>query len=77
MRLRVPMVAGDLARMNQRVLATPATIAALRDWVERRYRETLAPGDLADPKLLRESRDALDELTRLLGLGAIYDFQRT
>jgi succinylarginine dihydrolase len=75
LRLRVPLAESDLSRMNQRVLATPATIATLRAWVERHYRETLVPGDLADPHLLRESRDALDELTRLLGLGAIYDFQ--
>ena len=48
----------------------------LEDWVRRRYRETLEPKDLADPQLLVESRDALDELTRLLGLGAIYPLQR-
>jgi succinylarginine dihydrolase len=34
------------------------------------------PMDLADPTLLRETRDGLDELTRLLSLGNIYDFQR-
>jgi len=26
--------------------------------------------------VLREGRDALDELTRILGLGTIYEFQR-
>jgi succinylarginine dihydrolase len=30
---------------------------------------------LADPQLLRESRTALDELTTILGVGPIYDFQ--
>jgi succinylarginine dihydrolase len=45
--------------------------------VERHYREELSAEDLADPALLRESRDALDELTRLLDLGSIYDFQRS
>jgi succinylarginine dihydrolase len=44
--------------------------------VRGHYREELAPQDLADPQLLREGRDALDALTRILGLGAIYDFQR-
>jgi succinylarginine dihydrolase len=32
--------------------------------------------DLADPALLDESRHALDELTQILGLGSLYDFQR-
>jgi succinylarginine dihydrolase len=36
----------------------------------------LRPTDLADPKILDESRTALDELTAILGLGSIYDFQR-
>jgi succinylarginine dihydrolase len=31
---------------------------------------------LADPKLLEESRAALEELTRLLDLGPIYEFLR-
>jgi acyl transferase domain-containing protein len=37
------------------------------------------PGGIQSPEdfwtLLREGRDALDALTRILGLGAIYDFQ--
>ena len=44
--------------------------------MRRHYREELSPSDLADPALLRESRDALDELTGLLGIGPIYEFQR-
>ena len=34
------------------------------------------PEDLGDPLLLRESRAALDELTRILGIGSVYEFQR-
>jgi succinylarginine dihydrolase len=44
--------------------------------VRAHYRDALAPEDLADPKLLDESRTALDALTQLLGLGSIYPFQR-
>ena len=40
------------------------------------YRDALHPDDLADPDLLDEVRTGLDALTQLLGLGAIYDFQR-
>jgi succinylarginine dihydrolase len=50
--------------------------ARLDAWIDAHYRDQLAPADLADPKLLAESRAALDELTTILGLGAIYDFQR-
>jgi len=34
------------------------------------------PADLADPALLDESQRALDELTRILALPAVYAFQR-
>jgi succinylarginine dihydrolase len=34
------------------------------------------PDDLADPALARECMTALDELTRILRLGPVYDFQR-
>ena len=55
---------------------TDALYAKLTAWVERHYRDRLSQDDLADPKLLDEVRTALDELTGLLGLGSIYDFQR-
>ena len=51
-------------------------IEGLEAWVRRHYRDRLNVEDLADPALLRESRTALDELTGLLGLGSVYDFQR-
>jgi succinylarginine dihydrolase len=76
LRLRVPMTDADLSAMNRAALVDAAKLAELRAWVVRHYRESLVPADLADPTLLRESRDALDELTRILQLGDIYDFQR-
>ncbi len=49
----------------------------LEAWVRKHYREELAPADLADPMLVDETRAALDELTRILPLGAdFYPFQR-
>ena len=77
LRLRVPLANDDLGRINRSAVIDGAKLAELRAWVTRRYRETLRAEDLADPALLRESRDALDELTRILRLGSIYDFQRT
>jgi succinylarginine dihydrolase len=75
LRLRVPMNDADLGAMNRAALVDAAKLAELRAWVTKHYRESLLPSDLADPALLRESRDALDELTRILELGGIYDFQ--
>lgn len=76
LRLRVPLTAADLAGVSPGCVCTPAKLGELEAWVTRHYRETLTPKDLADPQLLRESRGALDELTRILGLGALYEFQR-
>jgi succinylarginine dihydrolase len=76
LRLRVVLSDAELAGMHQGVLFTEALHQQLRDWIERRYRDHLTPADLKDPKLLEESRAALDELTRITGLGAIYEFQR-
>jgi len=49
--------------------------AQLRAWVEKWYPDQLTPEDLADPMLLKRNRDALDALTKQLGLPAIYPFQ--
>jgi len=76
LRLRVVLTDEQQAHINTASLLTEERHAALVAWVNKHYRDELAPGDLADPSLLEESRTALDELSRLLGLGLIYDFQR-
>jgi len=76
LRLRVPLTEHELSRMNAGVRLTAERHARVLDWVDRHYPETLTPSELADPQLLRRGRDALDELTQLLTLGPIYDFQR-
>ncbi|MFO1447052.1 MAG: N-succinylarginine dihydrolase [Opitutaceae bacterium] len=75
LRLRVVLTAPELAALPPQILLNDATHAALTAWVKRHYRDTLVAADLADPQLLTETRSALDELTRLLGLGSIYPFQ--
>ncbi len=76
LRLRVVLTGEELARVAPAALLTGDGYARLVAWVQRHYRDRLTQADLADPALLRESRTALDELTTLLGLGAIYPFQR-
>lgn len=75
LRLRVPLGADGLAGVHPGCVLTAARAVELRAWIERWYPDELAPEDLADPKLLARNRDALDALTRLLGLPAIYPFQ--
>lgn len=75
LRLRVALTEDALAAMNQGVLLTDELYERLVAWVQGHYREELSVADLADPALLQESRHALDELTGILGLGTIYDFQ--
>jgi succinylarginine dihydrolase len=75
LRQRVPMLASDVALLGGRVVLDDGLHAELSDWVRRNYRDRLTVADLADPALWRESLAALDELTKMLRLGSIYDFQ--
>ncbi len=76
LRLRVPVTPAELAAVHRGVMLTPALARRLRQWIKRHYRDRLSPRDLADPRLITESRAALDELTKILHLPKLYDFQR-
>jgi succinylarginine dihydrolase len=77
LRLRVPLTDHEAGRLGGRVVLDDTLYEALCAWVDRHYRDRLSPRDLADPALARESFAALDELTQLLDLGGLYDFQRS
>jgi succinylarginine dihydrolase len=76
LRLRVPLTPEEEGALGAGVLLDDALHGTLCAWVDRHYRERLVPDDLADPALARECMTALDELTRILRLGPVYDFQR-
>jgi succinylarginine dihydrolase len=76
LRLRVELSDAEAKAVNPRAILDGALHAKLSGWVERRYRDRLAPSDLADPALLTECQEALDELSAILGLGSVYPFQR-
>jgi succinylarginine dihydrolase len=76
LRLRVVVNEAERQAVTPGVWMGDALFARLDAWIGKHYRDRLAPSDLADPKLLDESRTALDELTQILGLGSLYDFQR-
>jgi succinylarginine dihydrolase len=75
LRLRVTLDAAARSSLPPGLWINDTTYPQLVAWVKKHYRETLSPADLADPRLLEESRRSLDALTRLLGLGNLYPFQ--
>ncbi|KIF83598.1 N-succinylarginine dihydrolase [Noviherbaspirillum autotrophicum] len=76
LRLRVVLTEAEAVAMHQGVIMTDALHARLVAWVEKHYRDRLAPDDLADPALADEIHATLDELTTILGLPGLYEFQR-
>jgi len=76
LRLRVPLTEPEAAALSANSLLSDAVHDDLRAWIGRHYRDRLVPADLGDPELAREAMRALDELTALLRLGSVYDFQR-
>ncbi|WP_261640699.1 N-succinylarginine dihydrolase [Erwinia mallotivora] len=76
LRLRVVLNEAQQAAVNPAVMMNDRLFVALNRWVEKYYRDRLRHEDLADPQLLIEGREALDELTRLLNLGNVYRFQQ-
>lgn len=76
LRLRVALNAVEQQAVNPAVMMNDRLFDTLNQWVDRYYRDRLSQADLADPQLLTEGREALDELTRLLDLGSVYPFQQ-
>ncbi|MGF1687240.1 N-succinylarginine dihydrolase [Photobacterium japonica] len=76
LRLRVVLTDDELAAVNPKTIMNAALFQQLNTWVDKHYRDRLTEHDLADPQLWEESRTALDALTQIMGLGAIYPFQR-
>ncbi|QDO84754.1 N-succinylarginine dihydrolase [Shewanella psychropiezotolerans] len=76
LRLRVAMNDTEVAAVNQHTLMNDVLFSELNNWVDKHYRDRLSVEDLADPQVLIESRTALDELTQLMQLGSVYQFQK-
>jgi succinylarginine dihydrolase len=76
LRQRIWLSDEEKAAISANVFFTPALHETLEQWVLRHYRDRLSPKDLGDPKLADESMSALDQLSGILGLGSVYDFQR-
>ncbi|MEP0071802.1 MAG: N-succinylarginine dihydrolase [Marinomonas sp.] len=76
LRLRVALTEAERNAINPATLMNDTLFDRLNLWVDKHYRDELREADLADPMLLIESRNALDELTQILKLGSVYEFQQ-
>ena len=77
LRLRIVMTEAERAAAARGFFLDDGLAAKLETWINKHYREELAPNDLGDPALVSETQRALDELTRILPLGGdFYPFQR-
>lgn len=76
LRLRVAVNEQELQAINPHVMMNASLFQRLNLWIEKYYRDRLSQADLADPALLYENQASLDELTQILQLGSIYDFQQ-
>ena len=77
LRLRVIMDEADIKSIKARVMLDEGLYSDLVNWVDKYYPETLLPEDLGDFALLENNYAALDELTKIMHLGAnFYDFQK-
>ena len=77
LRQRIVLEEAERAAVKARVFWDEPLGKELEAWVGRNYRDRLAGPDLADPLLARETLKALDELTQILRLGSVYDFQKS
>ena len=73
LRLRVALTDQQANAMHQGVVFTDVLYQQLTAWVERHYRDTLLPEDLADPALAIEVQTALNELSGILNLPNLYE----
>ena len=76
LRFKITVNNDEFDLINEKFLLTPKKLMDLRALVTKHYRDKLNPADLLDNNLVQESYRFLDELTQLLDLGNIYDFQK-
>ncbi|MCI5047673.1 MAG: N-succinylarginine dihydrolase [Aquisalinus sp.] len=76
LRLRVVLTEAEQAALFGNCLMTHERLDDLEAWAKKHYRDQMMPEDVSDPQLYQETCAALDELTQLLDLGSLYDFQR-
>ena len=75
LRIRALLSVPEFKAIHQGIIFNAKLYKSLKKWIENNYREKLSHEDLCDPNLIKESYNALDELSKILKLGNIYRFQ--
>jgi succinylarginine dihydrolase len=73
LRLRVVLTDAQLAALPAGVIMTHEALSRLEDLVRRRYRASLSPGEIADPRLYDECLGVVRELEPILGIDLTSD----
>jgi succinylarginine dihydrolase len=76
LRFKAQLQQEELLKINSRFLFDDKKFIALENLVDKFYRDSLSPKDLQDYSLIIETREFLQEITKLLNLGSIYSFQK-
>ena len=76
LRLRIVLRKEEARQIHQDVILNLKLYQQLKEWINKHYREKLDPEDLLDGQLIKETREALNELSQILNLGNIYSFQQ-
>ena len=76
LRLKVVLNEYEEQKIHQGCIVTEPLLRQLDAWINRHYRDELNLDDLRDPQLIAESRQALEELTRILHLEGLYSIQK-
>ncbi|MCC5832864.1 MAG: N-succinylarginine dihydrolase [Chlamydiales bacterium] len=66
LRLAIPLTKEEIGKIHQPIFLTQHLYVELKEWIEKHYRDRLAPEDLGDPALLEESREAIAALFKIL-----------
>jgi succinylarginine dihydrolase len=75
LRLRVVMNKSEFSALHTGIIFDDILYTRLRKWIKKYYVGNLIYDDLFTPSFIQRGRDALSELTNILGLGYIYPFQ--
>lgn len=73
LRLRLPLTETEWERVYTPALYSESLHIRLEEWVERHYRDRLAPDDLRDPAFAEEVFAAYSKLETILGVEGLYD----
>ncbi|HXW60688.1 MAG TPA: N-succinylarginine dihydrolase [Myxococcota bacterium] len=76
LRLRIVLNEKELASIKQGVIFSESLYQRLKSIIEQYYVDRFELKDLFDQKFLQSTKEALDQISEALDLGALYNFQR-